>query len=155
VTRYDDRDPLTASGGFTLVEVMIAAMVLVAGMMSIMGLFGVALATHRANIDTARLAMIRADVLPEAMREAMQIDPDTGAVSYADLERRPVPGHQGFFYELRIESRQEESGTEQAALTISWWGGGRQQTDRSLHVLRAETRFSDLIRTRFKEERQP
>lgn len=150
-----DRNPSHRSGGFTLIEVMIAAVVLVAGMLSIMGLFGVALATHRSNIDTARLAAIRADVLPEALREAVEIDPETEVLTCRDLDRRPAPGHPGFFYELRIESSDADSGAHVAALTVSWWGGGRQQTDRSRHVFRAEKSFADLIRTRFKEERQP
>ncbi len=57
--------------GFTLVEVMIASMILVGGMMSITGLFAVALKIHRDNIDTARLAMIRADILPQAQQQAL------------------------------------------------------------------------------------
>jgi Tfp pilus assembly protein PilV len=141
--------------GFTLLEVMIAAMVLVAGMMSIMGLFGLALATHRSNIDRARVAMIRADVLPEAQREALVVDPDTGEVSYKDLQRRPVPGHPGFFYALAIETTAEEGRAEVAVLTISWQAGGRLRTAQSRHVLRAEKSFKDLIHTRFRKERQP
>ena len=136
-------------------EVMIASMVMVGGMMAIMGLFGIALATHRNNIDTARVSMIRADVLPEAQFQALVVDPDTGQVSFQNIPRTPVPGHPGFFYELKVESRQEESQTETAVLTLSWVGGGRVQKSLSRHVLRAEKKFSDLIQTRFKEETRP
>jgi hypothetical protein len=134
---------------------MIASMVLVGGMMAIMGLFGLALATHRTNVDTVRVAGIRADLLPEAQREALVVNPDTGSVTYRNLARRPVLEHPGFFYELQVESSQEESGTELAVLIISWYAGGRLRQDRSQHVLRAEKRFSDLIHTRFREETQP
>jgi len=144
-----------SDSGFTLLEVMIAAMVLTAGMMSIMGLFGLALATHRSNIDRARVAMIRADVLPEAQREALVVDADTGVVSYQELPRRPVPGHPGFFYALAIETTAEQGRSEVAVLTISWQAGGRIRTAQSRHVLRAEKSFKDLIHTRFGKERQP
>lgn len=152
VERRPDAQP---AAGFTLLEVMIAAMLLVGGMMAIMGLFGVALATHRANVDIARVAMIRADILPRAQQEALVIDAETGMVSYQSLQRRPVPGYPGFFYELVVEGAEEESGTEVASLVISWYGGGKAQSSRSQHVMKAEKSFLELIQTRFREERQP
>ena len=126
----DRRPGAHPAAGFTLLEVMIAAMLLVGGMMAIMGLFGVALATHRANVDIARVAMIRADILPRAQQEALVVDPETGAVTHQSLPRRPVPGFPGFFYELVLESAEEGSGTESATLVISWFGGGKRQTAR-------------------------
>ena len=147
--------PDVLEGGFTLLEVMIAAMVLVGGMMAIMGLVGMALATHRTNIDMARVAMIRAEVLPEAQRQALVVDPDTGEVSYQGIRETQVPGHPGFFYTLEIETSQEESRTEVAVLRLTWWGGGRKQVAESRHVFRAEKPFSELIHTRFKEELKP
>ena len=154
ITRPDSR-PDVQEGGFTLLEVMIAAMVLVGGMMAIMGLFGMALATHRANIDTARVAMIRAELLPEAQRLALVVDPDTGEVSYQGLKKTAVPGHPGFSYTLEIGTSQEESRTEVAVLRLTWWGGGREREAESRHVFRAEKPFSELIQTRFKEELKP
>ncbi len=140
--------------GFTLVEVMIAAMVLVMGMMGIMGLFSVALKTHRSNIDTARVAMIRADVLPDAESRAL-VTTDDGDLRYEDVPRTPVPGFEGFFYELKVNSGVENASGEVAELIISWRAGGRFNEAKSFHVLPAEKPFSELIRTRFKEERKP
>ena len=148
--RARESDP---RAGFTLLEVMIAAMILVAGMVSIMGLFAMALHTHRGNLDTAKASLIRADVLPEAQQRALDVT-ENGMVVYRDLPRAPVPAHPGYFYELQIESRTEGQG-EVAILTISWRGGGKLQRTRSRHVFRAEKPFSELITTRFKEEKKP
>jgi Tfp pilus assembly protein PilV len=139
--------------GFTLLEVMIAAVILVTGMVSLLGLFAMALSLHRKSLDTTNSALIAREILPTLKRDALRRDEKRG-YHFVDVAERDLPGHPGYRYAATFRATGGPPPETLAEVWIYWTARGRARAEVFRSVVLAEPEYRDLIRQE-KEKRKP
>lgn len=159
-----------STGGFTLLEVVLAMFILLIGMTSILGLlsFGAALsrtATLRSSAASALEAVV-AD-LEETLFPLVLVDGEEVAGEPETIEARGVPGHPELVYSARATRLPlpEESGRRGALavgaeeyrvdVDITWAAGGRRRSRSFTTLLLREVPFGARLRQRFVEGLEP
>ncbi|MFG0319157.1 MAG: prepilin-type N-terminal cleavage/methylation domain-containing protein [Planctomycetota bacterium JB042] len=91
-------------GGFTLLEVMVALGILLAGVVGILGLFASGLAMHRNATRNTIVAQASEDVRMRVRRFVEDaVAANAGAPELDPLVRVEIPGHPGYFYDSTFE----------------------------------------------------
>lgn len=152
------------SGGFTIIEVVLAMFILLIGMTTILGLlsFGAALSrtaslrSQAANAIEAVLADLEENLFPLTVVDDLAV-----AGEPTDIERRPVPGLPGLVYSARAVPDPEHDGGSVGPLEyrvdveISWSTAGAKQSRRFTTLLLREVPFGERLRRRFVEGIEP
>jgi prepilin-type N-terminal cleavage/methylation domain-containing protein len=94
---------LARTRGFTLFEIIAAMAIFLVGIVGILSLLTAAAAMQKEAVDLSTAGMI-ADELVASVRAELsrgaERDPSTGRVK--PWPERPVPGHDGYFYDVRF-----------------------------------------------------
>jgi len=95
-------------GGFTLLEVMAAMMILLAGVVGIIGLFASGLAMHRNATQNSTVAQASEDVRVR-VRDYVEsaIAENAELMELAPLEKVPIEGYPRYFYDATFVSDDE------------------------------------------------
>ncbi len=110
--------------GFTLIEILIALMVLAVGLVGVFALFGLATATHRRGVDAQTVADLATTVFAEIEREFAREEPQ-------DFSNRKHPQFsQGFVYGAQFVQLGVAGGqTYLVRLTIGWQTRGKRHSE--------------------------
>lgn len=113
-----------SQGGLTLVEILVALMILAVGLVSVFALFGLAAATHSRGVDARTVADLAATVLAEIEKRFAEKEPkDLGEQKHPlfpqeyvySVEFVPLGGAGGRVYLVK--------------LTITWQTRGKRHTE--------------------------
>ena len=117
--------PLDRQGeaGFTLMEVLIAMLVLVTGMVSILALFTHAVTIHRQAVDDSRAAMV-AEAVFDRVRMTWDETGDPGAVQALVFDD---PGFAPFQVETSAVAYGGASDSLAVSVTLTWRLGSKEQ----------------------------
>ena len=103
--------------GFTLLEVMAALVILLAGVVGILGLFASGLAMHRNATQNATVAQASEDVrvrVKEYVEDA--IAQNAQLLEIPPLEKVPIPGYPRYFYDATFVA-DDELGPQAGVMT--------------------------------------
>lgn len=112
-----------AEAGFTLMEVLIAMLVLVTGMVSILALFTHAVTVHRQAVDDSRAAMVAEAVL-DRVRMTWDESGDPATVQALTFEDA---GFAPFAVETSIADYGDSKDALAVSITLTWRLGNKEQ----------------------------
>lgn len=152
------------SGGFTLIEILLALGILLIGLTGVLGLltFGAAMSRAAALRRDAAAATeaVFAD-LEERMFPLVVEDGLERVGEPIDVGDRPVPGHPGLTYRARAEPDLQlaaEVGYPleyKVEVEMTWTSGGRRRSRTFTTLLVREVPFGERLRREFVERGQP
>lgn len=91
-----------ADGGFTLLEVMAALVVFLAGVVGVLGLFGAGLALHREATIRQETASAASDAREAAYRHVLDHLAEGGDLDEVPaVEGQPLPGRERLFFDAQ------------------------------------------------------
>lgn len=118
------------TGGFTLLEVMAALVILLAGVVGILGLFASGLAMHRNATRNTIVAQASEDVRIR-VREFVEasVGSDRGATELPPLQKVEIPGQPRYFYDASFVTDQERGleGGVMATVRVYTIDAGRER----------------------------
>jgi len=132
--------------GFTLIEVLIALLVLVSGMVSVIALFTHSVGVHRAAVDDARTALVAEQVL-DRLRIEWDRSGNSGAVAAVDLSDETFRP-----FDVTAEVASIDGHADALAVTVklAWARGAKEQEETFVSIL-----LRDGFRARLAELRDP
>lgn len=150
--------------GFTLVEVVLAMMILLIGMTTIIGLlsFGAAMSktatlrTHAANSVEAVLLDLEEHLFPLVLVDGVEV-----AGEPTEIVDRAVPGYPALTYTAVATPDPDELGGPGPPLEyrvdveLSWSSQGARQKKSFTTILLREVPFGERLRQRFVEQLEP
>jgi type II secretory pathway component PulJ len=156
--------PDTRRGGFTIIEVVLAMMILLIGMSSILGLlsFGATmtrtaeLRTRAANAAGAVVTDLEETLFPLVVVDGLEVPGEPEVI-----ERRPVPGHPGLVYSAQATPNPRTNALlrhhleYRVDMEIFWSTGGQQRSKRFTTLLLREVPFGERLRRKFIERVEP
>ncbi len=121
----------TREAGFTLIEVLIALLVLVSGMVSVIALFTHSVGVHRGAVDDARSALVAEEVF-DRMRVEWDGSGNSGSVTtldYSDDAFRP--------FEVTTSVAPIDGSEDALAATVklTWARGAKEQEETFVSIL--------------------
>lgn len=147
------------SAGFTLIEVVLAMLVLLVGMTAILGLlsFGAAL-SRTASLRSGASGAIDAVVanLEESLFP-LQLDElgDEVAGAPRDVVEQEIPGYPGLLYTTRSVANPENPLEYKVEVEMKWAVGGTTRTKKFTTLLLREVPFGERLRSRIIEGKKP
>jgi len=127
---------LSRSSGFSLLEVLIAMLILSVGAASLIALFAAGAATHRKSVDRTHAALLAERVFSEA-RAAYRTGMEAAEVLEALKQRLPEESD-GYRHELFLAHPLNDDWAEDelfARVTIRWLESGQDRTESFQTVL--------------------
>lgn len=148
-----------AQAGFTLIEVVLAMLVLLIGMTAILGLlsFGAALA-RTAALRTGAANAIEAVVTDlEETLFPLELDDlgDEVAGEPLDVEGKAMPGYPGLTYSTSSTQNPDNPLEYRVDVEVNWAVGGTTRSKRFTTLLLREVPFGERLRARIVEGRVP
>ena len=152
----------SARSGFTLIEVVLAMMILLIGMSSLLGLlsFGAAL-SRTAALESDAAAAVDAVVadLEETLFPLVLVDGREVAGEPREIRDRPVPGNPDLVYAATAVPNPEDPNTPpleyRVDVEISWASSGAARSRRFSTLLLRQVPFGARLRQRFVEHVEP
>jgi Tfp pilus assembly protein PilV len=114
------RNPRRRDGGFTLLEILIALLILVVSLVSVFALFGAASASHRRAVASQNSAQLAYSVLAE-----LEQVPNPG--SLPNMSGKTNPAFEGYTYDVAF--KQVGLNEIEAVVTIHWKRGGKDESE--------------------------
>jgi len=148
-TRRSTRGPRAARAGFTVLEVLLAMMILLIGTTAILSMltFGASLA-RTAQLRAASAAEIEA-VCADLEESFFPLLPDGTVGEPTPIENRPVPGSPEVLYSARATPNPDRSEEYRVDVELSWKSAGVQRTHRFTTILLREIPFGERMRRLF------
>jgi prepilin-type N-terminal cleavage/methylation domain-containing protein len=145
--------------GFTLIEVVLAMLVLLIGMSAILGLlsFGAAL-SRTASLRSGASGSIDAVVADlEESLFPLQLDElgDEIAGEPRDVKDHEIPGYPGLLYSTQSTPNPENPLEYKVEVEMKWAVGGTTRTKRFTTLLLREVPFGERLRSRIIEGKKP
>jgi len=152
-------EPGGPRGGFTLIEVVLAMLVLLIGMTAILGLlsFGAAL-SRTASLRSGAAGAIDAVVADlEESLFPLQLDElgDEVAGEPRDVNEHEIPGYPGLVYTTKSTSNPENPLEYKVEVEMKWAVGGTTRSKRFTTLLLREVPFGERLRARIIEGKKP
>jgi type II secretory pathway pseudopilin PulG len=119
------------SGGFTLVEILVALFVMIIGISSAFALFASATAMHKRATDQTTVAMMAESILSEVENRLTAGTP-IEAIARADAT---FSGYQDYRYDLELQPIDEEGCEVFVRLGIRWLKQGRERNQEFTTIL--------------------
>lgn len=108
------------SGGFTLLEILIALLILIVSLVSVFALFGAASASHRRAVTSQNAAQLAYSVLAE-----LEQVPNPGALT--NMAGKTNPAFDGYTYDVTFT--QVGVNEIEAVVTIRWKKAGKDESE--------------------------
>ncbi len=124
MNRPFSRCRLRTSPGFTLVEILIALMVLAVGLTCIFALFAAATRSHKRAVDSTRAALLARKVFAE--KRALLYNPDPPA-SAQDLSDPDFPDL--YTYDIQLIPLSNDRDTFLMRVRVKWKVQGRDESE--------------------------
>ncbi len=112
--------PRRRSGGFTLLEILIALLILIVSLVSVFALFGAASASHRRAVASQNAAQLAYSVLAE-----LEQVPNPGTL--ANMAGKTNPAFDGYTYDVTFS--QVGVNEIEAVVTIHWKKAGKDESE--------------------------
>jgi type IV pilus modification protein PilV len=125
------RNATTGTSGFTMIEMLIALLVLVGGMVSVLALFSTSLSVHRSAVDDTRAALLAEEAL-DRIRVTWNETGDAAKVAALDLDDASLRPYR---VEAEVEPGDEGGATLAVQVRVSWTRGRSERTSRFESVL--------------------
>lgn len=161
----DRPDPRRCEAGFTLVELMVAMGILLFGTVSLLGVLGTGVDTHRSAeqhnfaVQLAQRVMQRLeeDTVPKALLAAVAATPAGGEMVFklAPVDSKPadVVGTPGLRYRVEFTQDPEQPHLALAKVRVTWLDQGEAQGVEFQRILVSHVPFPQRI-ARLREERR-
>jgi prepilin-type N-terminal cleavage/methylation domain-containing protein len=139
------RGGLRRQGGFSLIEVLIAMLVLSLGAGSILSLFAAAAATHRRSVDRTHAALVAERVLSEVRSLYL---PETEPSEILDELRKRLPSEiGGYRWEAMVFHPEGDAWSDSelfARVTVRWPDSASERADSFQTILLPLHRAGEL-----------
>jgi prepilin-type N-terminal cleavage/methylation domain-containing protein len=133
------------SGGFTLMEMLVALGILTVGMVSILGLFAFALGIHKEAVDRIHASSAAERIAGELFADLKTQWSEEG-LPLSSLLEAEVPDHPGYTYKVDFIDVDEAGREAIAKITISWGGRGARRSVEYPTVFVKEWDFGTRVR---------
>ncbi len=115
---------LRRNPGFTLVEVLIALMVLAVGLTCVFALFAAATRSHKRAVDSARAALLARKVFAEKRALLYNPDPPTGVNDLSDPDFPDL-----YTYDIQLLPLSNDRDTFLMRVRVKWKVQGREESE--------------------------
>ncbi len=118
----------TKNAGFTLVEVMTAMGILVAGMSTILGLLSFGLSLHRSSGERGKASLAAESVIAEIRQNAFLPEKGKEAKAPETIREREIPAYPGLSYSATFRENPQLLGEYLVEVQISWKEKGKTRS---------------------------
>ena len=151
--------PRDSRAGFTLIEVVLAMLVLAIGMTAILGLLSFGAALSRTSLLRSGAANSIEAVLKDLEETLFPLEVDADGNERAGeplaISARPVPGYPGLTYGTSATPNPADPREYRVDVEITWAVGGTTRTKKFTTLLLREVPFGERLRTRLVEGKLP
>jgi len=151
--------PRDSRAGFTLIEVVLAMLVLAIGMTAILGLLSFGAALSRTSLLRSGAANSIEAVLKDLEETLFPLEVDADGNERAGeplaISARPVPGYHDLTYGTSATPNPADPREYRVAVEITWAVGGTTRTKKFTTLLLREVPFGERLRTRLVEGKLP
>lgn len=133
------------SGGFTLIEMMVAMGILVVGVTSVLGLLAFGAALQRTAERRSEVALAAEQVIAD-LRESFSLQQDGSVAGPAPgASEHPIPGHPNLRARITLEKNPGLEGEYFATIQIQWMERGTLRSENYRTILEREAPFTERV----------
>jgi prepilin-type N-terminal cleavage/methylation domain-containing protein len=142
------RDRATGAGGFTLVEVMMAMLILTFGVTSLLGLMTLGVSTRRSAEQLNRAVFLVDEALQRVQEEVFATPPAEGDApppELAPVQVDQIPGAPGMSYSIRFTAAEGDPDVVLARVDVRWREQGEVMAETFHRILRRHEPFARRV----------
>lgn len=132
------------SGGFTLIELMVATLILLGGVTAVLQLFSVGVATRRSADARERAVHVTEATVERVIHEVLRsapMDPDDSLPRPENIDWAPLPEVAGLEYSVRFVADLDRIDLLLAVIQVRWRQEGARETQTFRRVVRRHRPF--------------